>query len=196
MFAKARSQSGMVSVGTNALERNVSGNITISEMPCTPCALRPMVPNQAKIHAMDQPAKTASTMAASTPKNPPRGGSPSRSRWRRSTRRRSGSAACRRASAGQRRDPRDRQRLEPVEHALVHVLTDLDTGRDTCGQHGLADVRPMMMIGRSSERPRRSRREDPANIAVNSSGSDRDVEELLEVGCIFFIARRPGSSSR
>ena len=31
-LAKACSQVGIVSVGTNALDRNVSGNITISEM--------------------------------------------------------------------------------------------------------------------------------------------------------------------
>ena len=71
--AKACIQPGMVSVGTNALDRNVSGNITISEMPCTPCAERPMVPNQAKIQAIDQPAKTASTTARRTPSAPPSG---------------------------------------------------------------------------------------------------------------------------
>ena len=71
--AKARSHDGIVSVGTNALDRKVSGNITISEMPCTPWAVLPMVPNQVKIQASDQPATIASRMAPRTPRTPPPG---------------------------------------------------------------------------------------------------------------------------
>ena len=67
------SQPGIVSVGTNALDRNVSGNITIREMPCTPWALRPIVPNQVKIQASDQPAMIANTIAPRTPRTPPPG---------------------------------------------------------------------------------------------------------------------------
>ncbi len=63
-LANASSTGGMVSVGTNALDRNVSGNITISEIACTPWALRPTVPNQVKIQASDQPEMTASRIAA------------------------------------------------------------------------------------------------------------------------------------
>ena len=77
--AKDCSQPGIVSVGTNAFERNVSGNITISEMACTPCALRPIVPNHAKIHASDQPAMIAKHDRAERHRGRRRpGGSPAR----------------------------------------------------------------------------------------------------------------------
>ena len=44
MFTNVCSQPGSVSTGTNALDRNVSGNMIIIEMPCTAWALRAMVP--------------------------------------------------------------------------------------------------------------------------------------------------------
>ncbi|GAA3077053.1 hypothetical protein GCM10017600_08360 [Streptosporangium carneum] len=69
----AASGSGMVSTGTNAFDRNVSGNRIIMEMPCTAWALRAMVPTQVKTHASDQPVKIASRIAASTPPTPPPG---------------------------------------------------------------------------------------------------------------------------
>ena len=50
--------------GTNALDRNVSGNRIIIEMPCTLRALRAIVPIQVKIQAIAQPVKIASTIAA------------------------------------------------------------------------------------------------------------------------------------
>ncbi len=71
--ANASSGRGIVSVGTNALDRNVSGNITSSEMPCTPWALRPTRPKNVKIQASDQPATTARSTAPATPANPPPG---------------------------------------------------------------------------------------------------------------------------
>ncbi|GGS79249.1 hypothetical protein GCM10010176_023140 [Nonomuraea spiralis] len=69
----AASQPGRVSTGTNAFDRNVSGNRIIIEMPCTAWALRAIVPTQVKIHASDQPVQIASRTAASTPPTPPPG---------------------------------------------------------------------------------------------------------------------------
>ncbi|GAA4193020.1 hypothetical protein GCM10023074_13570 [Microbispora amethystogenes] len=69
----AASQPGSVSTGTNAFDRNVSGNRIIIEMPCTAWALRAIVPTQVKAHASDQPVTTASRIAASTPAGPPSG---------------------------------------------------------------------------------------------------------------------------
>ena len=62
-----------MSTGTNAFDRNVSGNRIIIEIPWTLRALRAIVPTQVKIHAMAQPVKTASTIAAVTPRTPPPG---------------------------------------------------------------------------------------------------------------------------
>jgi hypothetical protein len=45
----------------------------IIEMPCTPWALRPIVPTQANTQASDQPAIIASTAPAITPSAPPPG---------------------------------------------------------------------------------------------------------------------------
>ena len=59
--------------GTNALDRNVSGNRIIIEMPCTARALLAMVPMKVKIQASAQPVKIASTIAPSTPSTPPPG---------------------------------------------------------------------------------------------------------------------------
>ena len=67
------SQPGRVSAGTKALERKVSGNIIIIEMPCTAWALRATVPNQVKIHASDQPATRMSSHPPRTPRTPPPG---------------------------------------------------------------------------------------------------------------------------
>ena len=64
---------GSVSAGTNAFDRNVSGNRIIIEMPWTLRALRAIVPTHVKIHAMAQPVKTARTIAATTPATPPPG---------------------------------------------------------------------------------------------------------------------------
>ncbi|GAB2944343.1 hypothetical protein GCM10027203_54220 [Nonomuraea fastidiosa] len=69
----AASQPGSVSTGTNAFDRNVSGNMIIMEMPCTAWALLAIVPTHVKIHASDQPVKIDNTIAASTPPTPPPG---------------------------------------------------------------------------------------------------------------------------
>ncbi|GAA1618251.1 hypothetical protein GCM10009733_013220 [Nonomuraea maheshkhaliensis] len=69
----AASQSGRVSTGTNAFDRNVSGYMIIIEMPCTAWALLAIVPTQVKTHASDQPVKMDSRIAASTPPAPPPG---------------------------------------------------------------------------------------------------------------------------
>src|SRR5262245_15351599 len=53
MATKVPSQPGSDSTGTNALDRNVSGNRIMIEIPCTACALREIVPAHAKIHASD-----------------------------------------------------------------------------------------------------------------------------------------------
>ena len=45
MFTKVWSQPGRVSAGTKALDRKVSGNMIIIEMPCTAWALRATVPS-------------------------------------------------------------------------------------------------------------------------------------------------------
>jgi hypothetical protein len=73
MFTKSRSPPGSVSTGTNALDRNVSGNRIIIENPCTERALRAIVPIHVKIQAIAQPVKIASRTAASTPSTPPCG---------------------------------------------------------------------------------------------------------------------------
>ena len=72
-LTKACSQPGSVSAGTNALDRNVSGNMIIIEMPCTACAQRATVPSQVKIQASDQPATMVSSQPAKTPRKPPPG---------------------------------------------------------------------------------------------------------------------------
>ena len=72
-FTNAASQPGSVLTGTNALDRNVSGNRIIIEMPWTLWALRAIVPIQVKIQASAQPVKIASTIAPSTPSTPPPG---------------------------------------------------------------------------------------------------------------------------
>jgi len=69
----AASQPGRVSTGTNAFDRNVSGNMIIMEMPWTAWALLAIVPTQVKTHASDQPVMIASRIAASTPPTPPPG---------------------------------------------------------------------------------------------------------------------------
>ncbi|GII77593.1 hypothetical protein Sru01_25750 [Sphaerisporangium rufum] len=69
----AASHPGSVSTGTKALDRNVSGNRIIIEMPCTAWALRAIVPTQVNAQASDQPVTTASRIAASTPPTPPPG---------------------------------------------------------------------------------------------------------------------------
>ncbi|GAA3165046.1 hypothetical protein GCM10020001_107540 [Nonomuraea salmonea] len=69
----AASHPGRLSTGTNAFDRNVSGNRIIMEKPCTAWALLAIVPIQVKIHASDQPVKMASRIAASTPPAPPPG---------------------------------------------------------------------------------------------------------------------------
>ena len=73
MFTNVCSADGSVSTGTNAFDRNVSGNRIIIEIPWTLRALRAIVPTQVKIHAIAQPVKTASTIAAVTPSTPPPG---------------------------------------------------------------------------------------------------------------------------
>jgi len=69
----AASPPGRDSIGTNALDRKVSGKRIIIEMPCTAWTLRAIVPTQVNAHASDQPQKTASRIAPSTPGAPPPG---------------------------------------------------------------------------------------------------------------------------
>lgn len=68
-----RRPSGSVSVRTNALDRNVSGNRIIIDMPWTAWALRAIVPIQVKTHASDQPVTIASSSAPRTPDALPSG---------------------------------------------------------------------------------------------------------------------------
>jgi len=72
-LVKSASQPGSVFAGTNALDRNVSGNRIIIEMPWTLRALRATVPIQVNAHAIAQPVRTASRIAPSTPSTPPPG---------------------------------------------------------------------------------------------------------------------------
>ncbi|OFB40201.1 hypothetical protein CcI156_12760 [Frankia sp. CcI156] len=72
-LVKVSSQPGSVFAGTNALDRKVSGNRIIIEIPCTLRALRATVPIQVNAHAIAQPVRTASTIAPSTPGTPPPG---------------------------------------------------------------------------------------------------------------------------
>ena len=118
------SQSGMVSFGTNAGDRKVSGNMIIMQaLHALRSSAHRAEPGEHP--ASDQPAKIVSTIA--TTHRPPRhrAGSPSAGRPRRSASPRSRNGAGQRPRTGQRRDPGHRQRLEPVEHPLVHVLAQL-----------------------------------------------------------------------
>ena len=83
--------------------------------------------------------------------------------------------------AGQRRDPGDRQRLEPVEDALVHVLAELDAGRHAGGQRGLGeDARDDdRQVVRHAAGDRAA--EDVGEHRREQQRLDRDVEELLRV---------------
>ena len=72
-MTNAASAPGRVRTGTNALDRNVSGNRISMEIPCTLRALRAIVPMKVKIQAIAQPVKTASRIAPSTPGMPPPG---------------------------------------------------------------------------------------------------------------------------
>ena len=63
----------MVDAGTNAFERNVSGNRIMSEMPCTAAADRAITPKNAKIQLSDHAETMTSTVASSTPASPPSG---------------------------------------------------------------------------------------------------------------------------
>src|SRR5699024_12880929 len=73
MFTNARSPLGSVSTGTNAFDRNVSGNMTIIEIPCTLCADRATVPTYVNAQERDQPVMTTSASAPATPTTPPPG---------------------------------------------------------------------------------------------------------------------------
>ncbi|MNP66936.1 hypothetical protein D3C76_1627050 [compost metagenome] len=56
----------MVSTGTNALDRNVSGNNTIIEIPCTLEAVRAITPKKAKIQLIAQEQTMTSSEASAT----------------------------------------------------------------------------------------------------------------------------------
>ena len=66
IFTNHWSQSGIVSAGTNALERNVSGNSTIIEIPCTLEAVRAITPKKAKIQLIAQEHTITRTAAMAT----------------------------------------------------------------------------------------------------------------------------------
>ena len=93
--------------------------------------------------------------------------------------------------SGQRRDPGDRQHLEPVEDALVHVLAELDAGGDAGGEHGLAhqagDDAP---AGSPRRCPEIAPPKMPANIAVNSSGWMVTSKSCSKLRRIFMVARQ------
>jgi hypothetical protein len=72
-LTNAASPPGSVLIGTNALDRNVSGNRISIEIPCTLRALRAIVPVKVKIQAIAHPVKIASRIAPSTPSTPPPG---------------------------------------------------------------------------------------------------------------------------
>ena len=67
------SAGGSVSAGTKAFDRNVSGNSTRNEMPCTDAADRAITPKNAKIQLIAHAAAITSRPAASTPGRPPAG---------------------------------------------------------------------------------------------------------------------------
>ena len=74
MFTNHCSHSGMVSAGTNAFERNVSGNRISIEMPCTLEALRAITPKNAKIQlTAPRRRRSRAADAAITPPSPPPG---------------------------------------------------------------------------------------------------------------------------
>ena len=93
--------------------------------------------------------------------------------------------------AGQRRDPRDRQRLEAVEDALLHVLAQLHARGHAGGQDGLGDD------------ARDHQRQVAADVAGDRAAEDerehrgeqqrleRHVEELLRVAA-HVLQRPPG----
>lgn len=65
IFTNHCSQFGKVSAGTKAFERNVRGNSTIIEIPCTLEAVRAITPKKAKIQLIAQ-AHTMTKSAAKT----------------------------------------------------------------------------------------------------------------------------------
>jgi hypothetical protein len=70
LFANACSQPGMVAIGTNAEDRNVSGKIQISPNACTDSSSPMASPVNAEIQAMATPNKIPSAtiaMAGTTP---------------------------------------------------------------------------------------------------------------------------------
>jgi hypothetical protein len=73
---KARSQLGRVSTGTNAFERNVSGNRMRNEIPWTLEALRATTPKKAKIQLSAHAQTMTRIPLATTSPNPPPGRHP------------------------------------------------------------------------------------------------------------------------
>ncbi|MNJ51630.1 hypothetical protein D3C77_469400 [compost metagenome] len=73
MLTNHWSQLGIVSTGTNALERNVSGNSTIIDIPCTLEAVRAITPKKAKIQLIAQEEKITRIAAMATCPKPPSG---------------------------------------------------------------------------------------------------------------------------
>ncbi len=83
--------------------------------------------------------------------------------------------------SGERRDPRDRQRLEAIEHALVEVLAQLHASGHARGQHRLRDDprNEQRQVLRDAAGDRAA--EDVGEHRREQQRLDRDVEELLGV---------------
>ena len=81
----------------------------------------------------------------------------------------------------ERGDARDRQHLEPVEDALVHVLAQLHAGGDAGGEDGLADQagddERQVVLDAAADRAA----EDVGEHRGEQQRLDGHVEELLEV---------------
>jgi len=76
MFTNHCSQPGIVFTGTKALDRKVSGNRIIIEMPWTLDAVRAMTPAKAKIQLIAQEQTITSRPAPITAPSPPAGRKP------------------------------------------------------------------------------------------------------------------------
>ena len=74
--AKTRSQSGIVSVGTNALLTKVSGKTAAKTMPCSASGVRTRAPAATPTHEKAKPKSSISPIAAALPTIPPSGRKP------------------------------------------------------------------------------------------------------------------------
>lgn len=148
-------------------------------MPCTLDALRATTPKNAKIQLSpgaddhEKPGQNDEAEAAArTPAQDESHGQGERRRDR-------VAHGVGEERTGERGDPSDRQRLESIEHALVHVFAQLNAGDHGTGDDRLdedpGDDQRQVVRDASGDRPAEQVREHQRE----DDGLDRDVDELL-----------------